>query len=189
MPLVSATLIAGYDGETRDRLARALTDAVVTVVPAAPDAVIVTLNELAPDQWYRGGTQRRPAPALPDPAAVALDFLRAMEARDLDTARSHLGAGFVMTFPTGKRMTDLQEMVDWSATRYQGVTKSFERVETVPGSPAVVWCFGTLAGRWPDGAPFSGIRFTDRFEITAGRITRQDVWNDMASAAAARETS
>ncbi len=27
---------------------------------------------------------------------------------------------------------------------------------------------------------FEGIRFIDRFEVTAGKITRQDVWNDIA---------
>ena len=30
------------------------------------------------------------------------------------------------------------------------------------------------------GACFEGIRFIDRFEVIDGKITKQDVWNDMA---------
>ena len=48
----------------------------------------------------------------------------------------------------------------------------------------IVYCFGTLNGEWPDGQAFSGIRFIDRFEITQGRITRQQVWNDIAEVVA-----
>jgi 4-oxalocrotonate tautomerase family enzyme len=45
---------------------------------------------------------------------------------------------------------------------------------------AVVTCHGHLHGEWPDGTAFEGVRFIDRFEIRAGRLTRQDVWNDLA---------
>ena len=45
---------------------------------------------------------------------------------------------------------------------------------------AGVYCRGTLAGVWPDGATFAGIRFIDRFEVESGKITKQDVWNDIA---------
>ncbi len=44
----------------------------------------------------------------------------------------------------------------------------------------MVYCTGTLEGQWLDGSAFAGIRFIDRFEVEAGRIVRQDVWNDLA---------
>ena len=37
-----------------------------------------------------------------------------------------------------------------------------------------------VSGIMPDGTPFEGIRFIDRFEVTEGLLTRQDVWNDIA---------
>jgi hypothetical protein len=41
-------------------------------------------------------------------------------------------------------------------------------------------CHGTLSGEWPDGSAFSDIRFLDRFELRSGKLTRQQVWNDLA---------
>ena len=46
----------------------------------------------------------------------------------------------------------------------------------------MVYARGTLNGAWLDGSPFNGIRFIDRFEVRAGKITRQEVWNDLAEA-------
>jgi len=43
----------------------------------------------------------------------------------------------------------------------------------------VVYCFGTLYGEWPDGRPFEGIRFIDRFVARAGKLADQKVWNDL----------
>jgi len=114
------------------------------------------------------------------PAASVRAYLAAMEARDLEAARSRLAPGFAMTFPGGVRFETLEELVAWAGPRYRFVTKTFERVETVPGTPAVVWCVGTLAGEWPDGTAFEGIRFVDRFEVAGGLLLRQDVWNDLA---------
>jgi hypothetical protein len=87
-----------------------------------------------------------------------------------------------MIFPGGVRMTRLQELVDWAAPRYRFVTKSYQGVEALqsPGAETIVYCRGTLSGEWPDGTPFSDIRFIDRFEIIQGRLTRQEVWNDIA---------
>lgn len=180
MPIVEIHLIEGYSEDDKIRLGRALTAAVQTVVPAPPDAITVMTHEMPRADYMRGGTLRTPAPALPDGEAVVRDYLDAMEARDLDRARGHLTADFVMTFPGGKRMTDLAELVDWSKSRYQHVTKQFDRVETAatPDGP-VIYCFGTLTGAWPDGTPFEGIRFIDRFALRGGKLAVQDVWNDL----------
>ncbi|MCG6122317.1 MAG: tautomerase family protein [Microvirga sp.] len=181
MPMVTVTLMEGYDEEARARLGRAMTDAVRSVVPAAPEAVIVVLQEIPAANYMRGGERRTPAPPLPDPAGIARAFLDAMQERDLERARSFLAPGFEMTFPGDARMTQLEELVAFSASRYRSVRKTYERFDAVPGGDrAIVYCFGTLSGEWTDGTPFEGIRFVDRFEIEKGAIVRQQVWNDIA---------
>lgn len=173
----------GYSKEEKARLGVALTDAVRLVIPAAPDAVIVTLHEAAPDNYFRGGQNRDPAPALPDHCQVVRDYLNAMEARDLDKAQQMLGEGFEMTFPGAAPMTRLDELVAWSKPRYTFVRKTYEGFEALQnGTVAVVYARGTLHGEWLDGTAFSDIRFIDRFELAGGKIIRQDVWNDMAEA-------
>lgn len=181
MPVVTVDLIEGYDAETKARLGRALTDAVLGVVAAPPEAVIVLMNDHAPDSYMRGGRARRPGDPRPDPTALVRAFLDAMGARDLDRARAMLAPGFAMTFPGDARLTTLDDLVAWSAPRYARVAKTYDRFDALQaGDTAIVYCFGTLSGAWCDGSPFAGIRFIDRFEIEDGRLTRQDVWNDMA---------
>jgi hypothetical protein len=86
-----------------------------------------------------------------------------------------------MIFPGGKRFTALKEIVEWAKIRYQSVSKTFEKVETCfDGQDATVYCHGTLQGIWLDGKSFGGIRFIDRFSIRGGKITHQQVWNDLA---------
>nr|WP_235971209.1 nuclear transport factor 2 family protein [Palleronia pontilimi] len=125
------------------------------------------------------GAKTRAAP--PDPVAVVKDYLRAMEARDLDAARAHLAPGFTMTFPGAAPMTNLDELIAWSRPRYAHVAKTIDGTDLCAArGTSVVFVRGTLHGAWPDGTPFDGIRFIDRFELEGGRITRQDVWNDIA---------
>jgi len=185
MPIVTVKVLEGYDGATRGRLGRQVTDAVRSVVAAPADAVTVIIEEMARENYLRGGEHRTPGPPLPDPAQIVHDFLAAMEARDLDKAKRFLGEGFEMVFPGDARMTTLEELVAFAGPRYRFVKKTYEGFDAVPGGDvAIVYCFGTLHGEWPDGEAFSGIRFIDRFEITDGRITRQQVWNDIAEVVA-----
>lgn len=115
------------------------------------------------------------------PAAVVRSFLDAMEARDLDAAAAHLSDGFTMTFPGPSIFTTLQELVAWGAERYRTVGKTYERFDVAEcDDGAVVYCFGMLFGEWPDGTPFSGIRFIDRFHVVDGLLADQMVWNDLA---------
>lgn len=182
MPVVQVHLLQGYDAEQKTRLGKALTDAIRLVVAAPPEAITVMLHEIPKTDYMRGGTARDAAPALPDPAGVVRAYLAAMEARDLNAAQAMLGDGFTMTFPATAPMTTLQELIDWAKPRYRFVTKTYEGFDAMQsdGDAALVYCRGTLAGEWPDGTPFAGIRFIDRFELTGGKITRQDVWNDIA---------
>lgn len=87
-----------------------------------------------------------------------------------------------MNFPAEQPMHTLQEMINWAKPRYRFVKKTYEGYDAMQGAgdQAIVYCRGTLSGEWPDGAAFAGIRFIDRFEITDGKITCQDVWNDIA---------
>ncbi len=181
MPIVEAHILEGYAPDDKKRLTSALTDAIRFVVPAPDEAITVMLHEYKSEDYARGGKARTPAPALPDPAALVLSYLNAMEARDLDKAQSMLGPGFAMTFPGTRPMTTLAELIDWAKDRYRFVTKTYESVEAFHcRGAAVVYTRGTLAGEWPDGTAFSGIRFIDRFAVSDGLISRQDVWNDIA---------
>ena len=123
-----------------------------------------------------------PIDTQPDPVAVIQAYLAAMEARDLDAARAMLGAGFAMVFPGAAPMTTLDQLINWAKPRYDFITKTYDGFDVLPGEngTAIVYCRGTLSGEWPDGTAFSDIRFIDRFELAAGKIIRQDVWNDIA---------
>jgi hypothetical protein len=44
----------------------------------------------------------------------------------------------------------------------------------------VVYSLGTLYGAWPDGTPFEGNRYVDRYVVRDGLIVEMDVWNDSA---------
>ncbi|MDJ0821640.1 MAG: tautomerase family protein [Paracoccaceae bacterium] len=181
MPIVELHVLEGYGADAKRRLGEALTDAVRLVVPAAPELVTVMIHEMPTAQYYRGGTRRSGAPALPDPAELVRAYLAAMEARELETAQAMLGDGFTMQFPGTGPMRSLQELIDWAKPRYRFVTKTYEGFDAAQSAQAVVvYCRGTLSGEWPDGTAFGGIRFIDRFEITNGKITKQDVWNDIA---------
>lgn len=184
MPVIELHVIEGYSNADKSRLCEALTDAVRIVVPAAPEAVTVMIHDMAPANYMRGRQHRNPASALPDPAQTVRTYLTAMEARDLDAARDMLAAGFTMVFPGTEPMKSLEALIEWARPRYRHVTKTYTGFDALqsPHEHAVVYCRGTLSGEWPDGTPFDGIRFIDRFEVTAGLLTRQDVWNDIAEA-------
>jgi hypothetical protein len=171
MASITARLDAGpdrpMDAALRTRLEVALTEAARAVL-GAPEARVAL-----------------EAPEDASPAALVRRFLSLMEAREIPAAQALLAPGCTMTFPGGIASDSLEGIIAWARPRYRFVRKSFDRVETVPGTPAVVWCSGTLHGEWPDGTPFAGIRFLDRFEVSDGRITRQEVWNDLAEFIAA----
>lgn len=113
---------------------------------------------------------------MTDAETLVRAYLAAMEARDLPAAQAMLAPGFAMVFPGDVRMTSLAEVLEWAAPRYRFVKKRHERFDAAGN---VVYILGTLYGEWPDGTPFEGIRYIDRFEIADGKLVRQDVWNDM----------
>ncbi len=180
MPVITCTLIEGYPEDVRRRLEERLTDAARVTIGAPLDGITVIINEVPGANYMRGRTARIPGTPPPSPAELVLGFLAAMEARDLEQARSFLADGFTMVFPGANGFSRLEALVEWSATRYRSVRKTFEAVdEGVSDGGAVVHCHGTLSGEWPDGTPFSGIRFIDRFTVRDGKLVDQRVWNDM----------
>jgi len=182
MPVVELHVHEGYNSTEKQRLGEALTDAVRFVLPASPELVTVMIHDMPTHNYYCGRKQRSPAPARPDPAQIVKDYLAAMEAREVEKARAMLGDGFTMTFPGTAPMRTLEDLIEWSKPRYKFVTKTYEGFDSMQGAgnEAIVYCRGTLQGEYHDGSTFVGIRFIDRFEINGSKITKQDVWNDMA---------
>jgi phenylpyruvate tautomerase PptA (4-oxalocrotonate tautomerase family) len=167
MPVIKVTLIEGYDAETITSLSRRMTDAVRATIAAPPDGITVVVEEVSPTNYMRGGRSRTPGAPIPGAAAVVRDYLAAMEERDVGRS--------------GRTMFSLEELFEWSKTRYSQVGKTFEGFdEAFDENKAIVCCRGTLHGAWVDGTPFEGVRFIDRFELIAGRIVRQEVWNDLS---------
>ncbi len=109
------------------------------------------------------------------------EYLRAMEERDLELAKKYLAPDFKMTFPGGRTMTSLEDLVAWSKGRYTSVTKTFEDFDVFEdGEDTVVYSTGMLNGEALDGSPISEVRFIDRFVFREGLIVDQQVWNDLA---------
>lgn len=118
--------------------------------------------------------------AFTSPQDLVRAYLDAMEARDLPLAQSFLAPGFSMEFPGPVRMDSLAQVLEWAKPRYRFVRKTYDRYDAAGTlDDGVIYCFGTLSGEWPDGTPFSGIRFIDRFAVRDGRLADQKVWNDL----------
>lgn len=180
MPVVSITLLPGYSPDCESRLVQRVGLATRSVIAAQAAGTTVFVQHAAAymrdNRVFSGG-----GPEQPDASALVRRFLETMQARDLAGARAFLAPGFCMTFPGGAAMTELEELVAWGRTRYQSVAKTYERFDESWGDGVcTVYCFGTLNGVWLDGSAFKGVRFIDRFEVEAGRLRRQDVWNDLA---------
>jgi hypothetical protein len=119
------------------------------------------------------------------PAEVVDEFLRLIMLPDPVAARRYTAPGLQIRFTGGRAMSDPTECTAFNASRYKWVKKRIERTETVAGDSAadaetVVYSLGTLYGQWPDGTPFEGNRYVDRYVVQAGLITQMDVWNDSA---------
>ena len=115
------------------------------------------------------------------------EFLRLIMLPDPVAACRYTAPGMKILFTGGRPMTKPADCTKFNASRYKWVKKRIERTETViAGSngavpdEAVVYSLGTLFGEWPDGTPFEGNRYVDRYVVKAGLITHMDVWNDSA---------
>lgn len=181
MPVITITLIEGYNEETRRNLSQRLTDAARSVIAAPLDGVTVVINEVAAPNYMRGRQGRTPGEPKPNAEEIVRTYLSAMQARDLDAAGQWLAPGFTMIFPGGIEFTHTEQLVSWAKDRYQTIGKTYERFEECYGvDETIVYCSGTMHGMWPNGEAFSEIRFIDRFVVRDGLLASQIVWNDLA---------
>jgi hypothetical protein len=126
--------------------------------------------------------------AVPNPsdetlaaAEIVEKFLVASMVPDPETAASYVSPALKLTFTGGRRFSHPRESSAFNAMRYKRVKKKMERTDVVPGhGETIVYNLGTLYGEWPDGTPFEGNRYVDRFVVRGGKIVQMDVWNDSA---------
>ncbi|MFC0238930.1 nuclear transport factor 2 family protein [Rhodopseudomonas telluris] len=124
-----------------------------------------------------------PATANDTAAAAALveRFLVASMVPDPETAATYMAPDVAITFTGGRKFTHPRDATAFNARRYKWVKKKMERTDVAPGDgETVVYNTGTLYGEWPDGTPFEGNRYVDRFVVRGGKIVKMDVWNDSA---------
>ncbi len=118
-----------------------------------------------------------------DPTGVVDEYLRILMIPDPVNAMRFVAPGLRIRFTGGRAMNEPAECAAFNASRYAWVKKRIDRTELVAGgSPeeTVVYSLGTLYGAWPDGTPFEGNRYVDRYVVQHGLITQMDVWNDSA---------
>ncbi len=125
------------------------------------------------------GTRKR-ADAARDTEIVRV-YLETHMIPDPEAAARYVAPNFELTFTGGRKFNTPTGATGFNARRYKWVKKKMERFETVPGEDeTIVYSLGTLYGEWPDGTPFEGNRYIDRFVVRDGLIVSQDVWNDSA---------
>jgi hypothetical protein len=122
--------------------------------------------------------------AKPNTAAKIVDeYLRLLMITDPNATRRYVAPDLQIHFTGGQAMRDPAECAAFNATLYRWVKKRVDHTETEAGGSheqTVVYSLGTLHGEWPDGMPFKGNRYVNRFVVQAGLITQMDVWNDSA---------
>jgi hypothetical protein len=120
-------------------------------------------------------------------AEIVDEFLRLVMIPDPVAASRYTAPDLKILF-TGKRpMSAPAQCAQFNALRYKWVKKRIERTDVVLSSPeeiargeTIVYSIGTLYGEWPDGTPFEGNRYVDRYIVKKGLITEMGVWNDSA---------
>lgn len=120
-------------------------------------------------------------------ADIVNEFLRLIMIPDPIAASRYTAPDMKILFTGGRAMREPADCTKFNASRYKWVKKRIERTDSVIASPeeaargeTVVYSIGTLYGEWPDGKPFEGNRYVDRYVVKNGLITHMDVWNDSA---------
>lgn len=112
---------------------------------------------------------------------IVSNFLEASMAPDPERAATFMSADVQITFTGGRPMANPSVITAFNGGRYAWVKKALGQFDFAEyPDHTVVYSNGTLYGEWPDGRPFHGNRYLDRFEVRGGKITRMDVWNDSA---------
>lgn len=120
---------------------------------------------------------------LPETARIDRDmvlaFLEAQMGGRYDSVAHHVAPDCEIVFSGGRKFASAYDISVFNSKRYAHVAKRMERTDVAVGEDAtIVFSIGVLYGAWPDGTPFDGNRYVDRFEIKDGLIVRWEVWND-----------
>jgi hypothetical protein len=114
-------------------------------------------------------------------AQIVEQFLIASMVPDPVSAARYISPDLTITFTGGRSYRHPSETTAFNARRYKWVKKKMERMDVVAGArETIVYSLGTLYGEWPDGTPFEGNRYVDRFVVRDGKIVAMAVWNDSA---------
>ena len=122
----------------------------------------------------------QPSDETAEAADIVERFLEASMVPDPETAAKYMAADVAITFTGGRKFAHPRETTGFNARRYKWVKKKMERTDVSAGGETIVYNTGTLYGEWPDGTPFEGNRYVDRFVVRGGKIVQMDVWNDSA---------
>lgn len=129
----------------------------------------------------------QPTDETAEAADIVERFLEASMVPHPVKAATFISPELRITFTGGRKYTHPRETAAFNAKRYKWVKKKFERTDVVAGTgETIVYNTGTLYGEWPDGTPFEGNRYVDRFVVRGGKIVVMDVWNDSAERLLAR---
>jgi ketosteroid isomerase-like protein len=122
-----------------------------------------------------------PSEETSNAASIVERFLEASMVPDPETAARYISPDLAITFTGGRKFKHPSETAAFNASRYKWVKKNMQRIDVVPGAhETIVYSLGMLYGEWPDGTPFEGNRYVDRFVVRDGKIVQMDVWNDSA---------
>lgn len=114
-------------------------------------------------------------------AGIVRLYLEASMKPDPDLAATYVADDVVITFTGGKVFDHPSGPTSINSYRYAWVKKRFARFDECHAPDGiVVYSLGTLYGEWPDGEPFEGNRYIDRFLVRGDKIVTMDVWNDSA---------
>jgi hypothetical protein len=130
----------------------------------------------------KDSTRFKADPTL-SPADLINEYLRILMIPDPAGVKHFVSPELRIRFTGNRSMHAPAECSAFNASRYRWVKKKIEKTEVVSGgsdAATVVYSLGTLYGEWPDGTPFEGNRYVDRYVISHGLITEMDVWNDSA---------
>jgi ketosteroid isomerase-like protein len=120
---------------------------------------------------------------MQDAAEIVEEFLRILMIPDPESARRYCAPHMEIRFTGNRLMRDPAECAAFNRGRYKWVKKRFGPTHVAAGGSdeeTFVYQTGTLYGEWPDGTPFEGNRYVDRYVVRHGKIARMEVWNDSA---------
>lgn len=112
---------------------------------------------------------------------VVRQFLDASMIPDPEKAATYMDKSVAITFTGRREMINSQAITEFNKSRYSWVKKSIKQYDAIDkGEYYIIYSIGFLYGEWKDGRTFAGNRYTDRFEVRNGKITKMDVLNDSA---------